>query len=156
VDTKDGTLPPGLDFLDTAPGSDSVLMIVRPIRFELVRSLRGSWPKDAFYGARNGGRVGNDVYETRRDPADPPDLTVGGLAVVFGMAQPIDEGGAFPTTVTSSFPVDSSGRVLTPIPNRSPPTNPDESLPPADPAGGITLDNVDRYVDLVPPRPGPG
>lgn len=154
--TKDGTLPPGLDFLQPVPGNDNVLVIMRPIRFELVRALRGTWPKSDFFGRRNGGRVGNDVYETRPDPGDPPELQSGDLAVVFSFAEPIDVGGAFPLTVTSAFPVDASGAVLTPAADRTPPLSPRQTLPPPDPAGGITLDAVGQYLDLLPSPPGAG
>lgn len=150
--TKDGRLPPGLDFLDPVPGNGNALRILRPIRLELVRALRGDWPKD-FYTLRWGGQVGNDVEKTKPDPLPLPD---GQLAIVFGMREPLDIGASFPLAVLSEFPVDGSNRILTPAPDRTAPINPDETLPPADPPGGITLDNIGQYLDLVPPPPGPG
>lgn len=151
--TRDGKLPSGLDFLDPVPGNGNALRILRPIRLELVRALRGDWAKGDFYTLRWGGRVGNDVEETNPDPFP---LTAGQLMVVFARNEPIDIGAAFPLTVISDFPVDSAGRVLTPLADRSAPANPDETLPPPDPEAGITLDNIAGYVDLGPPPPGPG
>jgi hypothetical protein len=57
--------------------------------------------------------------------------------------------------VLSDFPVDGSNRILTPTADRTAPINPDETLPPADPPAGITLDNIGQYIDLPPPRPDP-
>lgn len=141
--TKDGRLPPGLDFLDPVPGNPNVLRILRPIRMELVRVLRGSWPPDDVYGLRWGGRVGNDIEETDPDPFPPK---VGQEVIAFAPAQPIDLGAAFPLWVVSGFPVDASGRVLTPEADREPDPNPDQTLPPADPPAGITLDEIESYL----------
>lgn len=150
--TKDGRLPPGLDFLDPVPGNGNALRILRPIQLELVRAMRGDWPKD-FYTLRWGGQVGNDVEETKPDPLP---LAGGQLVIVFGMKEPLDIGATFPLTVLSDFPVDGSNRILTPTADRTAPINPDETLPPADPPGGITLDNIGQYLDLLPRPPGPG
>lgn len=141
--TTDGKLPPGLDFPDPVPGNPNVLRILRPTRMELVRVLRGSWPTEDVYGLRWGGRVGNDIEETDTDPFPPK---VGQQVIAFALAQPIDIGADFPLWVVSGFPVDASGRVLTPEADREPDPNPDQTLPPADPPAGITLDEIESYL----------